>query len=272
MKALSKIQKEMQSLASKIEKHDHEYYVLDAPSISDASYDVLFRELQKLEAEHPESILPNSPTQRVGGKALDQFQKYRHGIPMLSLANALTEEEFTAFDERVHRVIDMDQSIKLEYFSELKFDGLSINLIYENGSLVSAATRGDGEVGEDVTQNIKTIRSIPLTLKTESPPGKIEIRGEIILAIKDFEKLNKEQSKRDEKTFANPRNAAAGSLRQLDSKITASRPLTGFFYGLGEMIPGKSKFTVPKTIAAFERVGSSRRSTKENLQRRPTGS
>jgi DNA ligase (NAD+) len=246
------IQKKMQKLASEIQKHDYQYYVLDDPTVSDAEYDKLFRELQKLEAEHPSLILPNTPTQRVGGVALDQFQKYRHGLPMLSLANALTEEEFTAFDERVHRFIDVDAKTELEYFAELKFDGLSINLVYENGSLVSAATRGDGEVGEDVTQNIKTIRSIPLTLKTDHPPEKIEIRGEIILAIKDFEKLNREQANKEEKNFANPRNAAAGSLRQLDSKITASRPLTGFFYGLGEVIPGKSKFTLPKSIAEFE--------------------
>lgn len=245
------IQKKMQKLASEIQKHDYQYYVMDDPSVTDAEYDKLFRELQKLESENPDLLLPNSPTQRVGGVALDQFEKYRHGVPMLSLANALTEEEFTAFDERVHRFIDVDAKTELEYFAELKFDGLSINLVYEKGVLVKAATRGDGEVGEDVTQNIKTVRSIPLTLKTDSPPDKIEIRGEIILAIKDFEKLNRDQANKDEKTFANPRNAAAGSLRQLDSKITATRPLTGFFYGLGELVPGK-KFTAPKTIAQFE--------------------
>jgi DNA ligase (NAD+) len=247
------IQKKMQTLASEIQKHDYQYYVMDEPSISDAEYDQLFRALQKLEAEHPDVILLNSPTQRVGGLALDQFQKFRHGLPMLSLANALTEEEFIAFDERVHRFIDADPKTELEYFAELKFDGLSINLVYENGSLTHAATRGDGEIGEDVTQNVKTIRSIPLTLKTDSPPEKIEIRGEIILAIKDFEKLNRDQANKEEKTFANPRNAAAGSLRQLDSKITATRPLTGFFYGLGELVSGK-KFTPPKTIAQFEDV------------------
>lgn len=247
-----KIQKQMQDLASEIQKHDYQYYVKDDPSISDAEYDTLFRALQKLEMEYPDLILPNSPTQRVGGVALDQFQKSRHGVPMLSLANALTEEEFVAFDERVHRFIDADPKSSLEYFAELKFDGLSINLVYENGVLTKAATRGDGEIGEDVTQNVKTIRSIPLVLNTDSPPEKIEIRGEIILAIRDFEKLNRDQANKDEKTFANPRNAAAGSLRQLDSKITASRPLTGFFYGLGEVIPGKKGFSAPKTIAAYE--------------------
>ena len=245
------ISKQMSDLTKEIEKHDYQYYVLDDPSISDAEYDKLYHKLQKLEAEHPEQVSENSPTHRVGGKALDEFKKYRHGVPMLSLANAFTDEEFIAFDERVHRFIDVSPDTKLEYFAEMKFDGLSINLVYENGKFTRAATRGDGEIGEDVTQNIKTIRSIPMTLKTDNPPEKIEIRGEIILAIKAFEKLNRDQANREEKVFANPRNAAAGSLRQLDSKITASRPLTGFFYGLGELIPSK-KFTLPKTISDFE--------------------
>ncbi len=249
-----KIQNQMRELAVDIEKHDYQYYVLDEPVVSDAEYDQLFRKLQKLEEEHPDLASSESPTLRVGGKALDQFQKSKHGIPMLSLANALTEDEFTAFDERVHRFIDSPSETKLEYFAELKFDGLSINLVYENGNLVRAATRGDGEVGEDVTLNIKTIRSIPLKLKTKNPPERIEIRGEIILSVKDFEKLNRDQVKKEEKPFANPRNAAAGSLRQLDSKITASRPLTGFFYGLGEIVAGKSGFTLPKTISEFEEL------------------
>jgi DNA ligase (NAD+) len=237
-----------QKLIAEIETHEHQYYVLDDPTITDAEYDTLFRKLQAIEAEHPEWVSANSPTLRVGGKALDQFQKFRHGVPMLSLANALTREEFVAFDERVHRFVDVKEDHKLEYFAELKFDGLSINLVYENGELITAATRGDGEVGEDVTQNIKTIRVIPLKLKTKKPPAKIEIRGEIILYIEDFEKLNRDQANKDEKTFANPRNAAAGSLRQLDSKITASRPLKGFFYGVGET----EGYTLPKTHAEYE--------------------
>ena len=239
---------QIKKISEEIEKHDYQYYVLDDPTISDSEYDQLFRKLQALEEKHPDLISDHSPTKRVGGRALDQFQKSKHGVPMLSLANALTEEEFVAFDERVHRFIDVDPSSELEYFSELKFDGLSINLVYENGILVRAATRGDGEVGEDVTENIKTIRSIPMRLKTKSPPTRIEIRGEIILRIEDFEQLNRDQANKEEKTFANPRNAAAGSLRQLDSKITASRPLTGFFYGLGEAVD----YTLPKTIASFE--------------------
>ena len=239
---------EMKRLALEIEKHDRAYYELDQPLISDAEYDQIFRKLQKLEEEHPELASPYSPTKRVGGKALEQFKKSKHGLPMLSLANAMSEEEWLAFDDRVHRFIDAAPAKELEYFAEVKFDGLSINLVYEDGLLVRAATRGDGETGEDVTENIKTIRTIPLKLHTSSPPKKIEIRGEIVLPIEAFHRLNREQAEKDEKTFANPRNAAAGSLRQLDSKITASRPLTGFFYGLGEI----EGFTLPKTIAEYE--------------------
>jgi DNA ligase (NAD+) len=242
------IRSEMRSLIEEIEKHDRAYYELDQPLISDAEYDQLFRKLQKLEEEHPELASPASPTRRVGGTALEQFKKSRHGVPMLSLANALNEEEWFAFDERAHRFIDADPARSLEYFAELKFDGLSINLVYEDGLLVRAATRGDGETGEDVTENIRTIRSIPLRLKGAHPPKKIEIRGEIVLPIEAFHRLNREQTAKDEKTFANPRNAAAGSLRQLDSKITASRPLTGFFYGVGEV----EGFALPKTIADYE--------------------
>jgi DNA ligase (NAD+) len=240
--------KEYQKVIQEIEQHDYQYYVLDDPKISDAEYDQLFRRLQQLESENPTWIGPNSPTQRVGGKALEDFPKSKHGVPMLSLANALAPEEFLAFDERAHKFTEVAADTNLEYFSELKFDGLSINLTYENGELVRAATRGDGEIGEDVTLNIKTIRSIPLKLRTDSPPKKIEIRGEVILFIEDFEKLNRDQANRDEKTFANPRNAAAGSLRQLDSKITATRPLRAFCYGLGQV----EGWTPPKTMAQYE--------------------
>jgi len=159
--------KRISELARLIQHHDHCYYVLDRPEVSDAEYDRLFRELQKLEDEHPELRLPDSPTLRVGGKPLDEFLKLKHGAPMLSLANALSEEELLAFDERVHRFLDLPQSEDLEYFAELKFDGLSMNLTYRDGVLVSAATRGDGEVGEEVTQNIRTIPSVPLRLNTD---------------------------------------------------------------------------------------------------------
>lgn len=229
----SSVKKQIQELIEKLEQYNYEYYVLDRPSVSDEEYDALYRKLQKLESDHPEWIVPHSPTQRVGGKALDAFVKVRHSVPMLSLANAFDENDMKDFDLRVHRFLDLSESRELEYFCELKFDGMSINLTYEGGVLVRAATRGDGEIGEDVTQNIKTIRSIPLRLKTPSPPRLIEVRGEVVLPIADFQKLNVEQEKRGAKIFANPRNAAAGSIRQLDPKIAASRPLSAFFYGMG---------------------------------------
>jgi DNA ligase (NAD+) len=246
--SLSKVRE----LIEQIRHHDHLYYVQDDPQITDSEYDQLFRQLQKLEEQNPEWIQPDSPTQRVGGIALDQFNKSKHGVPMLSLANALTTEEFLAFDERIKKVLDANPQKQMEYYAELKFDGLSINLTYEKGILTRAATRGDGETGEDVTLNVKTIRSIPLKLNTTQPPKKIEIRGEIILMIEDFERLNRQQADADEKVFANPRNAAAGSLRQLDSKITASRPLCGFFYGVGEVTGSPAGYTAPKTIAEYE--------------------
>lgn len=216
-------------LVREIQKYDHHYYVLDEPLTSDADYDRRLRELQELEEKHPELRQPDSPTLRVGGKPLDKFSKIQHRVPMLSLANALNEEEFLEFDERVRKLVEG----KLEYFAELKFDGLSINLTYQDGQFVSAATRGDGEIGEDVTQNIRTIRSVPLKLNTKDAPALIEVRGEVVLPIQDFEKLNRDQEAKGQKTFANPRNAAAGSVRQLDPSVAASRPLTVFSYGLG---------------------------------------
>jgi DNA ligase (NAD+) len=225
----------IQELVDLIHHHDFRYHTLDDPEISDKAYDVLVRELQELEAEFPDLRLSNSPTQRVGGKVLEGFSKSKHGAPMLSLANALTEKEFAAFDERAHRFLDRKPEDKLEYFVELKFDGLSMNLVYEEGKLVRAATRGDGETGEEVTQNIKTIRSVPLQLRTKKPPRLIEVRGETILPVKDFEQLNKDQAEKGLKLFANPRNAAAGAIRQLDPEITASRPLTMFCYGMGQV-------------------------------------
>jgi DNA ligase (NAD+) len=228
-KAASRI-KELTAL---IHHHDFRYYVLDDPEISDSAYDQQMRELEALEKSYPDLRLSDSPTQRVGGKVVGDFQKSKHRVPMLSLANALSEEEFQAFDERVHRMLERGPGAPVDYFSELKFDGLSVNLTYERGTLTRAATRGDGETGEDVTANIRTIRSIPLRLHTQKAPELLEVRGEILLPIADFEKLNQDQARKGLKLFANPRNAAAGSLRQLDPAITASRPLTGFFYGLG---------------------------------------
>lgn len=222
-------------LTDLIHHHDFRYYVLDDPEISDQAYDTLMRELQALEKDFPDLRRPDSPTQRVSGAVLDKFNKVKHGVPMLSLANALTEKEFMEFDERAHRFLDAPEKAQLEYFAELKYDGMSVNLTYEKGHLVCAATRGDGETGEDVTQNVRTIRSVPLRLKTEKPPKLIEVRGEVVLPIKDFEKLNEEQAKKGLKLFANPRNAAAGSIRQLDPAIAAARPLTVFCYGFGKI-------------------------------------
>jgi DNA ligase (NAD+) len=231
----------MRELVDQIRYHDHRYYVMDDPEISDAEYDRLYRELQGLESQHPELKLPDSPTSRMPGAPLDEFSKVQHKFPMLSLANALSESEFLAFDERVHRFLEIQASQKLDYFTELKFDGLSMSLTYEDGVLVRGATRGDGEVGEDVTHNVRTIRSIPLRLKTAKPPRFIEVRGEIVFPLQAFEELNKEQERKGQKIFANPRNAAAGTIRQLDPKIAASRPLTGFWYGVGAVDGHKFK-------------------------------
>ena len=233
--ARPKVLLRINELTDLIHHHDYRYYVLDDPELSDADYDRLFRELQSLESEYPDLKRPDSPTSRVGGKPLDRFGKVKHLVPMLSLANALEEQEFTSFDEKVHRVLDVDDSTPLEYNTELKFDGLSVSLTYEKGQLVHAATRGDGETGEDVTQNVRTIRSVPLRLNTKKPPALIEVRGEIVLPIKDFDRLNQEQEKKGLKIFSNPRNAAAGSIRQLDPKIAAARPLTAFCYGMGQV-------------------------------------
>lgn len=235
------------ALTREIQHHDYLYYVLDRPEISDAEYDVLFKQLEALETAHPELKRPDSPTQRVGGAPLDEFQKVKHGEPMLSLANAMEQAEFLDFDERVHRFLDLPQTTPLEYFSELKFDGMSLSLTYKNGLLEKAATRGDGETGEDVTQNVKTIRSIPLRLRADRPPKQIEIRGEVVLPLEDFRQLNEAQQEQGLKVFANPRNAAAGSIRQLDPTIAAKRPLTFFAYGFG-----KASELPFKTLAEFE--------------------
>ncbi|MDX5408649.1 MAG: NAD-dependent DNA ligase LigA [Thauera sp.] len=222
-------------LRAEIARHDHAYYVLDAPTIPDAEYDRLFRELQVLEAAHPELRTADSPTQRVGGKPLAQFAAVRHRVPMLSIGTETDTEASGAFafDARVRRALGLkDGEPEVEYAAELKFDGLAISLRYEHGVLVEAATRGDGETGEDVTGNVRTLKSIPLRLRGEAPPV-LEIRGEIYMRRDDFDRLNARQAEAGEKTFVNPRNAAAGSIRQLDPAIAARRPLSFFAYGLG---------------------------------------
>ena len=220
-------------LRNELNRHSHAYYVLDNPSIPDAEYDQLFRELQELEAKHPELIVSDSPTQRVGGEPLPEFHQVRHEVPMLSINNGFSEEDIQNFDRRVREGLGNDHDIR--YACELKFDGLAINLRYENGLLVQASTRGDGFTGEDVTVNIRTIRSIPLKLQTTTPPSLIEVRGEVLMFKSDFAKLNQRQRTANQKEFANPRNAAAGSLRQLDSRITAQRSLRFFAYGIGRL-------------------------------------
>lgn len=214
-------------LKTEIEKHNYLYYVMDQPEISDAEYDRLMRELIRLEEEYPELQTPDSPTQRVGGRPLTIFNSIRHRIPLLSLANTFDEVELKAFDSRVKKALGTDSEV--EYTAELKIDGLTIALTYEAGLLVQAATRGDGEEGEDVTANVKTIKSIPLRLPS---PINIGVRGEVYIKKNDFERLNRQREDDEEALFANPRNAAAGSLRQLDSKITANRPLDIFCYDI----------------------------------------
>ncbi|HEY9199815.1 MAG TPA: NAD-dependent DNA ligase LigA [Gammaproteobacteria bacterium] len=236
------------ALRRQIEHHDHLYYVLDAPEIPDAEYDRLFRELQELEARHPELISADSPTQRVGGRPLERFAAVRHALPMLSIRTETdtTANGAVAFDARVRRELKLAPDDPLvEYAAELKFDGLAINLRYELGVLVQAATRGDGTVGEDVTQNVRTVASIPLRLRNVDAPV-LEVRGEIYLRRDDFERLNERQREAGEKTFVNPRNAAAGSIRQLDPAIAARRPLSFFAYGLGDV----RDWTVPATHSA----------------------
>ncbi|MBO9665740.1 MAG: NAD-dependent DNA ligase LigA [Bdellovibrio sp.] len=227
--------KRHEELKKVIAEHDYNYYVLDKPTITDYEYDQLFNELLKLEKSDKNLDLSDSPSQRVGGKVLDSFKKVPHRIPMLSLSNSYSPEDIFEFDERIKKFLNTDKEV--EYFCELKFDGLSMEIIYENGQLVRALTRGDGAVGEDVTENIKTIKSIPLKLK--SSPEILEVRGEVLIFKKDFAELNETQQENGQQTFANPRNAAAGSMRQLDSSIAAARPLKFFGYALG-LVEGKT--------------------------------
>jgi len=229
----------IEQLRRTLHEHAHRYYVEDAPTIPDAEYDRLFQALQAIEAQHPELVTPDSPTQRVGGRALDQFVSVRHAVPMLSIRTETDTEASGAqnFDARVRRELGLDESAPaVEYVAEPKFDGLAMNLRYEHGALVQAATRGDGEMGEDVTQNIRTIGQIPLRLPP-SVPAVLEVRGEVYMRRDDFETLNEKQRERGQKTFVNTRNAAAGAVRQLDPAIAAQRPLSFFAYGLGEVTP-----------------------------------
>jgi len=229
----------VEQLRALLQHHNRRYYVLDDPEISDAEYDRLMRELQALEAEFPDLITPGSPTQRVSGEVAEKFEKVEHRLPMLSLANAFTDEEISEFDERIRKLTGIQA---VDYVCEAKLDGLAVELIYEKGAFAKGSTRGDGEVGENITANLRTIRGLPLQLSppagAEVPPY-LEVRGEVFIRKKDFEKLNAQREQQGEPLYVNPRNTAAGSLRQLDSRITASRPLSIFFYEVG-VVDGRS--------------------------------
>ncbi len=233
--ASESVKKRVEKLREEIEYHNYRYYVLDQPEISDAEYDRIMRELQELEEQHPEVRSPNSPTQRVGASPLESFEIVRHSVPMLSLANAFSESEARDFDKRVKKFLG--SSDEIDYVAEPKLDGLAVELVYEGGQLVVGSTRGDGINGEDITQNLRTIRTVPLRLisKEVPVPDRLEVRGEVIMEIKRFGALNEKREEAGEPPFANPRNAAAGSVRQLDPKITEARPLEIYCYAVGQV-------------------------------------
>jgi len=239
-------------LREEIRRHNYAYYVLDNPEITDVEYDELFRRLEELEREHPELITPDSPTQRVGAAPSAGFPTAIHAIPMLSLANAFTEDELRNFDRRVRKLLDSDE---ITYVAEPKLDGLSIELVYHDGILVRGSTRGDGVEGEDVTANLRTVRSIPLRLRAPNShtPSLVEARGEVFINKDDLHRLNEEREKRGLSTFANPRNLAAGSLRQLDPRVTATRPLRFYAYDYGRLegIEVSSQIKLLDTLATL---------------------
>ncbi|WP_342324110.1 NAD-dependent DNA ligase LigA [Kosakonia sp. BYX6] len=234
---MESIEQQLTELRTTLRHHEHLYHVLDAPEIPDAEYDRLMRELRELETQHPDLITPDSPTQRVGAAPLTAFSQVRHEVPMLSLDNVFDEESFLAFNKRVQDRLKSPEA--LVYCCELKLDGLAVSILYENGVLMRAATRGDGTTGEDITTNVRTIRAIPLKLHGDNIPARLEVRGEVFLPQSGFEKINEDARRTGAKVFANPRNAAAGSLRQLDPRITAKRPLTFFCYGVGILEGGE---------------------------------
>ena len=229
MPAAASIVARVRELRRELDTHNYNYYVLDQPTITDAEWDRLFHELLALEAQHPDLVSPDSPTQRVGSRPLESFATVEHRVPMLSLGNAFSDEDIENFDRRCREGLDLAGEI--EYSCEPKFDGLAISLTYENGVFSQGATRGDGSVGEDVTQNLRTVRAIPLAI--DGTIKRLEVRGEVLMLRKDFEALNARQAAKGDKLFVNPRNASAGSLRQLDPRLTAERPLTFFAYGIG---------------------------------------
>ncbi|MCK5361000.1 MAG: NAD-dependent DNA ligase LigA, partial [Gammaproteobacteria bacterium] len=254
------ISEQFEQLRKSLREYNQHYYVLDDPLVPDAEYDRVFRQLLDLEKQYPEYLTTDSPTQRVGDKPLSHFESVQHELPMLSLTNAMDEVEARDFDRRIRKKLatastEDKTEFVVEYNVEPKLDGLAISLLYENGVLVRAATRGDGQTGEDVTQNVRTIDSIPLRLLIENPPETLEVRGEVYMPKAGFEELNKQQLKEGKKPFANPRNAAAGSLRQLDPVISASRPLDIFCYAVGKT----SGIDLPNSqsgrLAALKNIG-----------------
>ena len=226
--------REYEQLKDELNQHNHRYYVLDDPSVPDIEYDRQMRRLQEIEQQYPQLVSADSPSQRVGGEALQSFTQVSHAVAMLSLDNAFNEEELEAFDRRIKDRLNLNEEEQVDYVCEPKLDGVAVSLLYENGLLVRGATRGDGQIGEDITANVRTINSIPLRLTGEGIPELLEVRGEIYLPRAGFEKINAIARDAGEKVFVNPRNAAAGSLRQLDSKITASRPLEMCAYSVGQ--------------------------------------
>ena len=245
---------QMRQLIQILAKHNHAYYVMDQPSISDSEYDHLFHQLKALEQQHPELIQKDTPTQRVGGQALSKFESVTHAVPMLSLGNVFNQEELFAFARRVEERLPSQQ---VQYDVELKLDGLAISLWYEQGVLVRGVTRGDGETGEDITQNVKTIRNLPKFLYSSEIqiPDLLEVRGEVLMPKSGFEKLNADQQARGDKTFANPRNAAAGSLRQLDPEIAASRPLAFYAYGIAQCQPDHGLSSMHESLQWLTKIG-----------------
>ena len=248
---MTNIKKRIKELRSLIEKHNYHYYILDDPLISDNEWDNLFKELESIEREYPDLVEKNSPTQRVGATPINNFKTIKHRTPMLSLSNAMSNDELILFDERMKKLLNSSNDI--EYMAEPKLDGIGVELIYEGGVFTSGLTRGDGFEGEDITQNLRTIRSLPLKLLGQEHPKLLEIRGEVFIRKKDFKKLNKDQESNNSQLFANPRNAAAGSLRQLDPSITAKRPLSIYCYepGISQGIEYKTHDDFLKNIANF---------------------
>ncbi|HFG6964050.1 NAD-dependent DNA ligase LigA [Acinetobacter baumannii] len=252
--AITSVIEQMRQLIQLIAKHNHAYYVMDQPTISDSEYDHLFHQLKALEEQYPEFVQADSPTTKVGGQALSKFESVTHVVPMLSLGNVFNQEDLFAFARRVEERLPNQ---KVQYEVELKLDGLAISLWYENGVLVRGVTRGDGETGEDITQNVKTIRNLPKVLHSEKYeiPRLLEVRGEVLMPKSGFEKLNADQEAKGEKTFANPRNAAAGSLRQLDPNIAAARPLAFYAYGIAQCEPNHGLTTMHDSLQWLTELG-----------------